>query len=197
MKFIGLTGGIGSGKTTVARIFSMFDVPVYNSDEAGRKITDQNALVKNAIKKQFGYEIYGKADTLNREKLSEIVFKDADALTRLNEIVHPAVAEDFKLWCEKQNASFVIKETAILFEHGLDKHLDGVIVVEAPDDLRIKRVMKRNGVSEENVRQRINKQLPQNDLILKADWVINNNELQLLIPQVLEVYSRITSYLTI
>jgi dephospho-CoA kinase len=193
MKCIGLTGGIGSGKTTVARIFSMLDIPVYNSDEAGRKITDQNTLVKNAIKKQFGNEVYGETDTLNREKLSAIVFNDSSALSKLNAIIHPAVAEDFKVWCENQNAPYVIKETAILYEHGLDKLLDGVIVVEAPDDLRIKRVMKRNGVSEENVRQRINKQLPQDELIYKADWVIHNNEQQLLIPQVLEVYSRITT----
>jgi dephospho-CoA kinase len=193
MKCIGLTGGIGSGKTTVARIFSMLDIPVYNSDEAGRKITDQNTLVKNAIKKQFGNEVYSETDTLNREKLSAIVFNDSSALSKLNAIIHPAVAEDFKVWCENQNAPYVIKETAILYEHGLDKLLDGVIVVEAPDDLRIKRVMKRNGVSEENVRQRINKQLPQDELIYKADWVIHNNEQQLLIPQVLEVYSRITT----
>jgi dephospho-CoA kinase len=193
MKCIGLTGGIGSGKTTVARIFSMLDIPVYNSDEAGRKITDQNTLVKNAIKKQFGNEVYCETDTLNREKLSAIVFNDSSALSKLNAIIHPAVAEDFKVWCENQNAPYVIKETAILYEHGLDKLLDGVIVVEAPDDLRIKRVMKRNGVSEENVRQRINKQLPQDELIYKADWVIHNNEQQLLIPQVLEVYSRITT----
>jgi dephospho-CoA kinase len=193
MKCIGLTGGIGSGKTTVARIFSMLDIPVYNSDEAGRKITDQNTLVKNAIKKQFGNEVYSETDTLNREKLSAIVFNDSSALSKLNAIIHPAVAEDFKVWCENQNAPYVIKETAILYEHGLDKLLDGVIVVEAPDDLRIKRVMKRNGVSEENVRQRINKQLPQDELINKADWVIHNNEQQLLIPQVLEVYSRITT----
>ena len=193
MKCIGLTGGIGSGKTTVARIFSMLDIPVYNSDEAGRKITEENALVKSAIKKQFGKEVYDEKDTLDREKLSGIVFKDAEALSRLNAIVHPAVAEDFKLWCENQVSSYIIKEAAILFEHGLDKHLDGVIVVEAPDNLRIKRVMKRNDVSEEIVRQRMLNQLPQEDLIDRADWVIHNNEQQLLIPQVLEVYSRITS----
>ena len=96
MKCIGLTGGIGSGKSTVARIFSMLDVPVYNSDEAGRKITNINPLVKNAIKEQFGADMFDQNDILNREKLSAIVFSDSTALAKLNAIIHPAVAQDFK-----------------------------------------------------------------------------------------------------
>jgi dephospho-CoA kinase len=193
MKCIGLTGGIGSGKTTVARIFSMLNVPVYNSDEAGRKITNKDPLVKSSIKEQFGADMFDNQDNLNREKLSAIVFNDSSALSKLNAIIHPAVAHDFKMWCANQSSPFVIKETAILFEHGLDKQLDGVIVVEAPDDLRIKRVMHRNGITEDAVRQRIQQQLPQDELISRADWVIHNNEEQLLIPQVLEIYSRITA----
>jgi dephospho-CoA kinase len=193
MKCIGLTGGIGSGKTTVARIFSMLNVPVYNSDEAGRKITNINPSVKSAIKEEFGADVFDQNDNLIREKLSAIVFNDTSALAKLNAIIHPAVALDFKTWCENQSSPYVIKETAILFEHGLNKHLDGVIVVEAPDELRIKRVMHRNGITEEAVRKRIQQQLPQDELISRADWVIHNNEEQLLIPQVLEVYSRITA----
>ncbi len=193
MKCIGLTGGIGSGKTTVARIFNMLNVPVYNSDEAGRKITDKNPLVKSAIKNQFGDDIFDENENLNREKLSAIVFNDSSALSKLNAIIHPAVAHDFKMWCANQSSPYVIKETAILFEHGLDKHLDGVIVVEAPDELRIKRVMHRNGITEDAVRNRIQQQLPQNELISRADWVIHNNEEELLIPQVLDIYSRITA----
>ncbi len=193
MKCIGLTGGIGSGKTTVARIFSMLNVPVYNSDDAGRKITNINPSVKSAIKEEFGADMFDNQDNLNREKLSAIVFNDSSALSKLNAIIHPAVAHDFKMWCANQSSPFVIKETAILFEHGLDKQLDGVIVVEAPDDLRIKRVMHRNGITEDAVRQRIQQQLPQDELISRADWVIHNNEEQLLIPQVLEIYSRITA----
>jgi dephospho-CoA kinase len=193
MKCIGLTGGIGSGKTTVARIFNMLNVPVYNSDEAGRKITNINSSVKNAIKEEFGADVFDQNDTLNREKLSAVVFNDTSALAKLNAIIHPAVAQDFKMWCDNQSSPYVIKETAILFEHGLDKHLDGVIVVEAPDELRIKRVMHRNGITEEAVRKRIQQQLPQDELISRADWVIHNNEEQLLIPQVLAVYSHITA----
>ena len=193
MKCIGLTGGIGSGKTTVARIFSMLNVPVYNSDEAGRNISNIDPLVKSTIKEQFGADVFDQNENLNREKLSAIVFNDSSALAKLNAIIHPAVAQDFNMWCAKQSSPYVIKETAILFEHGLDKHLDGVIVVEAPDELRIKRVMHRNGITEDAVRQRIQQQLPQDELISRADWVIHNNEEQLLIPQVLEIYSRITA----
>ena len=193
MKCIGLTGGIGSGKTTVAYIFSMLNVPVYNSDEAGRKITNKDSLVKSSIKEQFGADMFDNQDNLNREKLSAIVFNDSSALSKLNAIIHPAVAHDFKMWCANQSSPYVIKETAILFEHGLDKQLDGVIVVETPDDLRIKRVMHRNGITEDAVRQRIQQQLPQDELISRADWVIHNNEEQLLIPQVLDIYSRITA----
>ena len=193
MKCIGLTGGIGSGKTTVARIFNMLNVPVYNSDEAGRTITDKDPLIKSAIKNQFGDDMFDENENLNREKLSAIVFNDSSALSKLNAIIHPAVAHDFKMWCANQSSPYVIKETAILFEHGLDNHLDGVIVVEAPDELRIKRVMHRNGITEDAIRNRIQQQLPQNELISRADWVIHNNEEQLLIPQVLDIYSRITA----
>ena len=193
MKCIGLTGGIGSGKSTVARIFNMLNVPVYNSDEAGRKITNEDPLVKRSIKNQFGDKLFDHNDNLNREKLSAIVFNDSAALAKLNAIIHPAVAQDFNSWCANQSSPYVIKESAILFEHGLDKLLDGVIVVEAPDDLRIKRVMHRNGITEDAIRQRIQQQLPQEELISRADWVIHNNEEQLLIPQVLAVYSRITA----
>ena len=193
MKCIGLTGGIGSGKTTVARIFSMLNVPVYNSDEAGRKLTNKDPHVKNAIKELFGTDMFDSNENLIREKLSTIVFNDSSALAKLNAIIHPAVAQDFNSWCSNQSSPYVIKESAILFEHGLDKLLDGVIVVEAPDELRIKRVMNRNGITEDAVRQRIQQQLTQDELISRADWVIHNNEEQLLIPQVLDIYSRITA----
>ncbi len=191
MKRIGLTGGIGSGKTTVARIFMMMDVPVYNSDEAGRRITDEDPEVKTSILKRFGPEVFDENGILRRSKLAKYVFHDPQALKDLNQIIHPPVAADFHDWCMKQTYPFVLKEAAILFEHGLDKYLDGVIVVEAPDDVRVKRVMKRNTMSEEEVLQRMEQQWPQEDLVQRADWVIHNDEQQLLIPQVLDIYSRI------
>ena len=191
MKRIGLTGGIGSGKTTVARIFKMLDVPVYNSDEAGRRITEEDPEVKTKILNRFGPDVFDENGRLDRGKLAKVVFQDPQALNDLNEIIHPAVAADFQIWCEQQTSPYVLKEAAIVFEQGLDKQLDGVIVVEAPDALRMKRVMKRNDMSEEEVLQRMKQQWSQEDLVHRADWVIHNDEQQLLIPQVLDVYSRI------
>ncbi len=191
MKRIGLTGGIGSGKTTVARIFKLLDIPVYNSDEQARILTDSDPDIKTAILNQFGAEVFSPEGKLNRAALANIVFHNPDALQLLNAIIHPAVAHDFEKWCSQQNAAFIIKEAAIIFEHQLEKHLDGVIVVEAPDDLRIKRVMKRNYTTEVEVRARMQQQFPQENLVRMADWVIHNDEKQLLIPQVLHIYSQI------
>jgi dephospho-CoA kinase len=191
MKRIGLTGGIGSGKTTVARIFKLLDIPVYNSDEHARILTDSDPDIKTAILNQFGAEVFSPAGKLNRAALANIVFNNPDALQSLNAIIHPAVAHDFEKWCSQQNAAFIIKEAAIIFEHQLEKHLDGVIVVEAPDNLRIQRVMKRNASTEAEVRARMQQQFPQENLVRMADWVIHNDEKQLLIPQVLHIYSQI------
>ncbi|HOY48134.1 MAG TPA: dephospho-CoA kinase [Flavobacteriales bacterium] len=191
MKRIGLTGGIGSGKTTVARIFKLLDIPVYNSDEQARILTDSDPDIKTAILNQFGAEVFSSDGKLNRAALANIVFNNPDSLHSLNAIIHPAVAHDFEKWCSQQNAAFIIKEAAIIFEHQLEKHLDGVIVVEAPDDLRIKRVMKRNASTEAEVRARMQQQFPQENLVRMADWVIHNDEKQLLIPQVLHIYSQI------
>jgi dephospho-CoA kinase len=191
MKRIGLTGGIGSGKTTVARIFKLLDIPVYNSDEQARILTDSDPDIKTAILNQFGAEVFSPDGKLNRAALANIVFNNPDALQLLNAIIHPAVAHDFEKWCSKQNAAFIIKEAAIIFEHQLEKHLDEVIVVEAPDELRIQRVMKRNTITEAEVRARMQQQFPQENLVRMADWVIHNDEKQLLIPQVLHIYSQI------
>lgn len=191
MKRIGLTGGIGSGKTTVARIFKLLDIPVYNSDEQARILTDSDPDIKTAILNQFGAEVFSSDGKLNRASLATIVFHNPDSLQSLNAIIHPAVAQDFEKWCSQQTAAFIIKEAAIIFEHQLEKHLDGVIVVEAPDELRIKRVMKRNSTTEAEVRARMQQQFPQENLVRMADWVIHNDEKQLLIPQVLHIYSQI------
>jgi dephospho-CoA kinase len=191
MKRIGLTGGIGSGKTTVARIFKLLDIPVYNSDEQARILTDSDPDIQAVILKQFGADVFTPDGKLNRAALANIVFNNPVALQSLNAIIHPAVAQDFEKWCSLQNAAFIIKEAAIIFEHQLEKHLDGVIVVEAPDVLRIQRVMKRNSITEAEVRARMQQQFPQENLVRMADWVIHNDEKQLLIPQVLHIYSQI------
>ena len=192
MKKIGLTGGIGSGKSTVAEIFRHLGIPVFNSDEEARKLQDENVEVKKAIAKIFGETIYVNGK-LNREKVASIVFADKKKLEELNAIVHPAVAKAFELFCtQHKNSPFVLKEAAILFEIGAEKLLDGMIVVAAPDELRILRVMDRDGSSREDVLKRMKNQLPQEDKVKKADYLIVNDGKQMLIPQVLEIKGKMT-----
>jgi dephospho-CoA kinase len=187
MKRIGLTGGIGSGKSTVAEIFHHFGVPVFNSDNAARKLQDEDEQVKKQITGIFGNEIYDEGK-LNRKKVAEIVFKDSKKLEALNSIVHPAVAKAFEKFCEEnKSAKYILKEAAILFEIGADKVLDGMIVVTAPDELRLERVSKRDGISKEQILLRMNSQLSQEEKIKKADFVIVNDGKEMLIPQVVKV----------
>jgi dephospho-CoA kinase len=193
MKKIGLTGGIGSGKSTVAEIFSRLGIPVFVSDEVAKMLQEEDEEVKKGISGIFGAAIYAGAQ-LDRAKVAEIVFTDKKKLEQLNAIVHPAVGKAFEEFCEKNKAaSFVLKESAILFEIGDDKNLDGMIVVTAPDELRIERVMRRDGVEKEAVIKRMKNQVKQEEKAKKADHCIINDEQQLLIPQVLKVYRELNS----
>lgn len=183
---IGLTGGIGSGKSTVARLFRILNVPVYESDVVARKLLQHPEIVSQ-IQLVFGQDVFKETMQIDRKKLADIVFKQSDKLQLLNEIIHPAVGENFKEWCTKQTAAFVLKEAAIVFEHGLEKQLDGVIAVICPDALRIGRAAKRLGISEHEIEQRIKNQLPQEEVQKRANWLIINDEKQMLIPQVLQL----------
>lgn len=187
MKKIGLTGGIGSGKSTVAEVFSRLGVPVFISDVVAKELQEKDDQLKKEIMRIFGDAIYS-AHKLDREKVAEIVFADKKKLEQLNDVVHPAVGKAFEKFCEaNKTAKYVLKESAILFEIGDDKNLDGMIVITAPDELRISRVMKRDGVEKENVVQRMKNQMKQEEKAKKATYVIVNDEKQLLIPQVLKV----------
>jgi dephospho-CoA kinase len=190
MKKIGLTGGIGSGKSTIAEVFKVLNIPVYNSDERAKALMNENQLLMEEISKIFGAHIYQNGE-LNREELGAIVFKNPELLQQLNAVVHPVVGDDFNAWCNKQQSKYVIKEAAIIFETGINKMLDGVIAVIAPDELRIKRVLKRPGMTEELIKDRMSRQLPTETLIDKANWLINNDETVLVIPQVLKVHEEI------
>lgn len=193
MKKIGLTGGIGSGKSTVAEIFSRLGVPVFVSDEVAKTLQEEDEKVKKAIGEIFGKEIYA-GNKLDRAKVAEIVFSDKKKLEQLNAIVHPAVGNAFEKFCEKnKDANFVLKESAILFEIGDDKNLDGMIVVTAPDEIRIERVMRRDGIEKEAVVKRMKNQVKQEEKAKKADHCIINDERELLIPQVLQVYQKLNS----
>jgi dephospho-CoA kinase len=186
---VGLTGGIGSGKTTIAKIFELLNVPVYYADEASKRLyhTDK-ALIAN-IKKHFGEDIYIR-EQLNRSKLAAIVFNDPDKLELLNQLVHPPTLRDAEGWMKKQKAPYVIKEAALLFESGSASDLDYIIGVQAPSHYRIKRVMERDGVKREDVINRANRQIDEEIKMRLCDFVIVNNDQELVIPQVLELHSK-------
>ena len=172
-KIIGLTGGIGSGKTTIANHFLAADVPVYFADDEARKIM-QSAGIIAQIKETFGTSIF-ENDILNREKLAAIVFSNPEKLEQLNSIIHPAVKKHFERWVlNHKNFPFIIYEAAILFESGSYKNCDLIITVTAPIESRIQRVIQRDNTTRENVLKRINLQWNDEQRISKSDYVIEN-----------------------
>lgn len=186
---IGLTGGIGSGKTTAARIFEVLGVPVYYADIAAKRLMNENEELKNSIKNEFGEHLY-KNGNLDRELLAEIVFNDNKKLELLNSIVHPATINDADNWIKKQTSSYIVKEAALLFESGSNKNLDKIIGVSAPFELRVQRTIKRNKISYEQVIARINKQMDEEKKLTLCDFILVNDEQQLLLPQVVELHEQ-------
>ncbi|TMI85267.1 MAG: dephospho-CoA kinase, partial [Bacteroidetes bacterium] len=187
---VGLTGGIGSGKTTVAKIFELLGVPVYYADDAAKRIMNEDADLKRSIQKQFGEAAY-KSGELDRAYLSAKVFHDPFQLEMLNALVHPATIRDATKWMDRQEAAYTIKEAALIFESGAFEQLDYVIGVYAPASLRIKRTMGRNGVSREEVAKRMNNQIDERIKMKLCDFVIYNDEEQLVIPQVLQLNQKL------
>ena len=189
---IGLTGGIGSGKSTVAKIFETLGVPVYNADEEAKKMMNSDEELKASLINNFGAETY-KDGLLDRKYLAAIVFNDDHKLELLNSLIHPATIRDASEWIKKQNSPYVIKEAALIFEAGAADMLDLVIGVSAPHELRIKRVMNRDGVSREEVLKRMSSQLDDEVKMKRSDFVITNDEKSLIIPQVLSLHSQFIS----
>ena len=189
---IGLTGGIGSGKTTVAKIFEQLGTPVYYADMRAKSIIEEDEMVRNAIISNFGEQSFvdGK---YNRSYISSIVFNDAEKLLQLNQIVHPAAIADAAEWMKKQNAPYVIKEAALLFESGSHKHLDKIIGVTSPTHLRMKRTASRDQISEEEVMKKIALQMPNEEKMAKCDYIVTNNEKELILPQVLKLHEAFIS----
>jgi len=183
---IGLTGGIGSGKSVVAKIFTTLGIPVFNADEAAKVMMQSNPEMKAKLIEQFGTSIYN-ASGLQKGKLAEIVFNDPYQLQLLNAIVHPVTIQAAKNWAAKQTTSYVIKEAALIFESGAADGLFKVIGVTAPLSLRIHRVMQRDGVSKEQVEARMQHQISDTIKMRLCDYVIQNNNQEMLIPQVLEL----------
>ena len=175
-KIIGLTGGIGSGKTTVAKMFEQHGFPVYVSDDRAKILMQQEKTIKSIVS-VFGTDILS-FDKIDKKKLAKIVFNDGQKLKVLNSIIHPLVKDDFVLWLKNNNKTdFVIKESAILFETGGDVDCYKIISVTAPIDIRIERVMTRDGVSAKEVNLRIDKQISDTQRIAKSDFVISNHNI--------------------
>ena len=184
---VGITGGIGSGKSTVCRVFSVLGIPVFESDKIARELMNTETEIKQQLVDLFGTAVYLPDHTINRKYLAGIVFNNPSLLAQLNTIVHPVVRKTFFDWCEKQQTPYIIHEAAILFESGFYKMMDKTITVITSEHERIQRVMKRDGITLEMVNERIKNQWNDQQRKELADFVIGNNDDELVIPQVIEI----------
>lgn len=184
---IGITGGIGSGKSTVSRIFEVLGIPVYDADSNAKKLMEENSFLKEKIISLFGIEAYSSGK-LNRAHLANLVFKNPEKIQQLNELVHPVTIADANDWFQKQNSPYCIKEAALIFESGANKALDGVIGVTAPESLRIQRVINRDGITESEIKDRMKRQMNEPEKMKRCNWVIQNDEANSLIEQVLKLH---------
>jgi len=189
MQKIGLTGGIGSGKSTVAAVFELLGIPVYYADDASKRLMNEDAGLKYKIKSFFGENAYID-ETLDRKFMATQVFNDPGKLQHLNSLVHPATIRDAANWMSKQHAPYVIKEAALIFESGSDKDLDFVIGVRAPLELRVKRAMERDHSTHDEIIARMNQQMNEEDKLRLCKYVIINDEQQLVLPQVLALHKK-------
>lgn len=188
---IGLTGNIGSGKTTVAKVFELLGIPVFYADDEAKKVMITDADLIEAIKQTFGAESYLEDGTLNRKHIAAIVFNNPAKLEKLNSLVHPAVFRAFEaLESKAKNAPYIIREAAILFESGSNKTCDKTVIVTAPLDTRIARVTRRDGISRQEVEKREARQISEEEKKKLADDIIINDDHQLVIPQVLALHSK-------
>ena len=187
---IGLTGNIGSGKSTVARIFESIGIPLFHADEVAKKQLLDEAVIEGILQK-FGKDVFTNK-LPDRKKIASLVFNDSVALSYLNSLIHPRVRHELETWFEDQSYyPYAIQEAAILFESGFDKEVDFIVFVSAPVELCIKRVVERDGVKTADVEKRLANQWPQEKKIGLSDFVIQNDENHLLIPQVLEIHHKL------
>ena len=186
-KIIGLTGGIGSGKTTVANLFASLGIPVFNADDAAKQLMQNSPIIKNQLIKQFGDQVYEQGQ-LNKSYLASIVFADPEKLAILNSIVHPVTIQAALDWAQQQSSAYVIKEAALIFESNASEGLDYVIGITAPLALRIERVMKRDQCTQAEVEKRMQHQISDAVKMKLCDKVIVNDDIQLITPQVIAIH---------
>ena len=186
---IGITGGIGSGKSTVCRIFSTLGVPVYDADSRAKSLMTTDGILMSQIKKEFGSLSFRSDGNIDREYLAQAVFQDKEKLAELNKLIHPRVAQDYERWVSNQENDYVLKEAALLFEAKSYQVLDKVILVHAPAEIRINRVLKRDPQrTRQQVEDIMQNQMQDDEKLKLADFNIVNDESRLVIPQVLELH---------
>ena len=184
---VGITGGIGSGKTTVCQVFKTLGIPVLYADKIGRYLMENDAMLMDGIKMLFGNNIY-KAGKLDRSKIASVAFSKPEILTELNKLVHPVVIRYGKQWMDSQKAPYVIKEAAIFFESGSYTDMDIIVGVYAPQQLRMQRTMERDNISQEKVQERMAQQMDEDEKMKRCDKVIINDDKQAILPQVLKLH---------
>lgn len=187
---VGLTGGIGSGKSTIAKIFETLGIPVYYADDAAKQLMNEDEHLKQSIIKVFGEACYNNG-RLNRVQLSQLVFNDSEKLQQLNNLVHPVTIMDAERWMKNQHTPYAIKEAALIFESGSQQSLDYVIGVYAPEEVRLRRLLSRDSVDEANVKARMRQQLSESLKMKLCDFIIYNDEQKMVIPQVLALHEKL------
>lgn len=191
---LGITGGIGSGKTSVCRVFNVLGIPVFSADPEAQMIMNEDEEVRKAINEIAGRNIY-PGGILDRMALASLIFNDQESLKKVNDLVHPMVFGNFISWAEKQTTPYVIMEAAILFESGASKLVDRVATIIAPVEERISRVTFRNRLTREQVMERIRNQMTDEERIKRSDYVINNSENAMIIPVILRIHEDIITHL--
>ncbi len=187
----GVTGSLGSGKSTVCSVFASFGIPVFNADLTARELMNSNDLIKKELIRHFGHHIYTQQG-LNRNMMAQLIFSDKVSLDTVNSIVHPVVKENFDNWCIKHHASvYVIKEAAVIIETGGYRELDKTILVTAPEATKIKRVQKRDKRSTEEIKNILANQLPDEKKIPFADFIIENDDKKLILPTIIEIHHQL------
>jgi dephospho-CoA kinase len=191
MKIVGITGGIGSGKSVVCSIFSLLGIPVFNTDEISKKLVNSSHTIRNQLIENFGNEIY-KANLINKEMMAALIFNDLKNLKIVNQIIHPEVIRSFSKWKELYNdKAFVIIESAIIFENNLESMADMIILTYADENVRIERILKRDKTTKAAIKKIFKNQLSDEIKMKRADKIIYNNSNDMLIPQVLTIFNEL------
>ncbi len=191
---VGITGGIGSGKSTICQFFRMIGIPVFEADAEAKELINTSDTIKNQLIAEFGRDIYLPNQVIDRKKLAGLIFNSPSLLAKVNQIIHPEVREHFFKWCDRQNSPYVVHEAAIMFESGFYRMMDFTILVTAPEQERIARVMKRENSTAESVKARIDKQWTDEQKAQLASFVLNNDNNELVLPLLVKLDKQFRSH---